>query len=114
MAKIILENMEFYAFHGCYAEERKIGCTYRVSVELTLDLDAACRSDQLSDTINYETVYQLVKCEMEQPSNLIEHVAFRIKQSLLAAFPTLEGVTVTLTKLAPPLGGKIESAKVVI
>ncbi len=114
MAKIILENMEFYAFHGCYAEERKIGCTYRVSVEMTLDLDAAGRSDQLNDTINYESVYQLVKCEMEQPSNLIEHVAFRIKWALLAAFPQLEGVTVSLTKVAPPLGGKIESAKVVI
>lgn len=114
MAKIVLENMEFYAFHGCYAEERVVGATFLVTLEMEADLEAASRSDNLCDTINYEAVYQIVKSEMQQPSNLIEHVTYRIKHAVCTAFPQLTAVSVSVSKLAPPLGGKIDRATVVV
>lgn len=114
MAKILLENMEFYAFHGCYAEERAIGATFVVTLEMETDMEAAGHSDDLRDTINYETAYNVVKAEMAKPSNLIEHVAYRIKRAVRAAFPQLTAVSVSVSKLAPPLGGKIDRATVVV
>ncbi len=114
MAKIVLENMEFYAFHGCYAEERVVGATFLVTLEMEANLTAATHSDNLCDTINYEAVYQIVKTEMQQPSNLIEHVAHRIKCAVSAAFPQLSAVSVSVSKLAPPLGGKIDRTMVKI
>ncbi|MGN0186943.1 MAG: dihydroneopterin aldolase [Paludibacteraceae bacterium] len=114
MAKIVLKNMEFYAYHGCYAAERNIGGTYLVSVTIDTDLTTACHSDSVCDTINYETVYQIVKKEMQQPSNLIEHVAYRIRATLLAEFDAIDSVVVEISKLAPPLGGKTECAMVII
>lgn len=114
MAKIVLKNMEFYAYHGCYAAERNIGGTYLVSVSIDADLTAACNSDSVDDTINYESVYQIVSNEMRQPSNLIEHVAYRIRQALLTEFESIENVTIEISKLAPPLGGKTECAIVVV
>ena len=84
--------MEFYAYHGCYAAERNIGGTYLVSVSIDADLTAACNSDSVDDTINYESVYQIVSNEMRQPSNLIEHVAYRIRQALLTEFESIEKI----------------------
>ena len=106
--------MEFYAFHGCYAEERVVGTTFLVTLEMDADLEAASHNDNLCDTINYEAVYQIVKAEMQQSSNLIEHVAYRIKHAVCTAFPQLAAVSVSVSKLAPPLGGKIDRATVVI
>lgn len=106
--------MEFYAYHGCYAAERNIGGTYLVSVAIDADLAAAGHSDSVDDTINYESVYQIVKSEMQQPSNLIEHVAYRIRNALLSEFDGIDSVSVEISKLAPPLGGKTECAIVVI
>ncbi len=114
MAKIILENMEFYAFHGCYAEERTIGATFLVTLEMEADLEVASHSDDLRHTINYETAYNVVKAEMAQPSNLIEHVAYRIKRAIGSTFAGLTSITVKVSKLAPPLGGKIDRATVIL
>ena len=106
--------MEFYAFHGCYAEERVVGATFLVTLEMEANLETASHNDNLCDTINYEAVYQIVKAEMQQSSNLIEHVAYRIKHAVCTAFPQLAAVSVSVSKLAPPLGGKIDRATVVI
>lgn len=114
MAKIILENMEFYAFHGCYAAERTIGATYSVTIEIEADCEAAGHTDNLCDTIDCEAAYNVVKAEMEQPSNLIEHVAYRIKRAITAAFDRAERVTVTVSKIAPPIGGPIARTTVIV
>lgn len=112
--QIALNEMEFYAYHGYYAEERQIGTTFLVSVTLDVDFSAAERSDELTDTLNYELVYNVVRQEMETPSKLLEHVAYRLREALTTHFPTVTHASVTVTKLNPPLGGKVKSASVTI
>ena len=53
MAIINLENMEFWSYHGCFEEERRIGTKYVISVSLAVDMQQAMASDNLHDTINY-------------------------------------------------------------
>lgn len=102
--------MEFFAYHGVFGEERKVGCKYLVTITLNTDLSKAGESDNLADTINYENIYAIIKKEMETNSNLIEHVAKRIITSVKRIFPQILTVNLKIAKLNPPIGGQIESA----
>lgn len=114
MSTIKLENMEFYAYHGCMEHEKKIGNTFFVTVAMELDTEKAGKSDNLNDTLSYQEVYDVVKKEMEIPANLIEHVSQRIIDSLMNKFTMVNSFTVKLSKLAPPLGGKVDRATIEI
>ena len=74
MSRIALENMSFYAHHGCFEEEQVIGTRFRLDVTYETDTARAQQSDDISDTVSYLDVYQTVKREMLKPSHLLEHV----------------------------------------
>lgn len=104
---ICLEGAEFKAYHGCYDLEKKVGNHFTVDVRIEAETgDAAC-TDDVTRTINYLTVYQIVEREMRQPSNIIENVALRIIDALYASFSGVQHVEVRVSKIAPPLGGKV-------
>ena len=65
MSEITLENMEFHAYHGCLEHENTLGNTFLVTLSMQFDTTAAEKTDQLSDTLNYKLVYDVVKAEME-------------------------------------------------
>ncbi len=106
MSKITLKNMEFHAYHGCLEHEKLNGNTFLVTLSLEIDTSAAEQSDRLEDTLNYKLVYDVVKEEMDKPSNLIENVAYRIKKAVLTRFPEIKKLKLKLCKLNPPVGGK--------
>jgi 7,8-dihydroneopterin aldolase/epimerase/oxygenase len=108
MSRITLENMEFHAFHGCLEHERMLGNTFIVSVSMELETALAGKTDALEDTLNYQLVYDAVKAQIDIPSKLIEHVGQRILDSVLTDFPQIQVLEVTLSKLNPPLGGKVD------
>ena len=114
MASIRLEDMRFYAYHGCFEEERAIGTHFRVDATLTVDTTKAQQSDDLDDTVNYLSVYQTVKAEMEKPSKLLENVVERIAATILSLYPAVEKVSVKVSKLNPPLGGQLGAVSVEI
>ncbi len=109
---IEIEGMEFYAFHGYYPSERQIGNRFVVSLSIKTDCSISGKSDRLEDALNYQEVYNLVKKEMNTPSNLLEHVCTRILDALYASFPCIEQATVKLSKINPPMGGRIEKVSV--
>lgn len=112
MAVIELKNMEFHAHHGCWDFEKEQGNRFIVSLEMELDTTRAECSDDLTDTLNYQAVYDVVKREMEIPSNLIEHVGRRIYNAVKNSFPQIERLQITLSKTNPPLGGTVECVSV--
>ena len=57
------------------------------------------------DTVNYAEVYALIRQQMEQPVNLLEHLAHRITQGLYAQFPQIQAVKLSVTKVTPPISG---------
>lgn len=114
MAKIRLEKMDFYAFHGCFAEEQAIGTHFCVDMELEVDTSKSQITDKLDDTVNYLSVYQTVKHQMAIPSKLLENVCERIANTVLDKFEGVEGLTVKVSKLNPPLGGKLAAVSVEI
>jgi dihydroneopterin aldolase len=75
---------------------------------MEVDTSAAERSDQLKDTVNYQSVFQLVKKEMETPSKLLEHVGRRILDRVKQEFSEVVHARIKIRKLNPPLGGKMD------
>ena len=106
--------MKFHAYHGCLDFEKRDGNTFLVNLILELNTEKAEISDKLEDTLNYQEVYDVVKREMEIPSNLIEHAARRILDALIENFPQILHLNLRLFKLNPPLGGDVESVSVVM
>jgi dihydroneopterin aldolase len=109
MNKIFLEGLDFFSYHGCFKEEQQIGTHFIVDVEITGNFSQAEISDDLNNTVNYQTAYNLIKEEMAKPSKLIENVARRIVNKLFLSFPQMAEITLKISKLNPPLGGKIKN-----
>ncbi|MDE5787261.1 MAG: dihydroneopterin aldolase [Bacteroidaceae bacterium] len=103
--KIFLNNIQLRAQHGVMPQEQTVGAQFLVSVEAETNANEAVDSDELRDTVSYADMADIVKAEMAIPARLLEHAAGRIARHLLNRFPTLTGVTVRLTKLAPPITG---------
>jgi dihydroneopterin aldolase len=107
MSLIKLEGMEFFSYHGCFKEEQVIGTKFLVDLSIEADVNDAAIHDDLHLTINYLSVYQLIKKQMEIKSKLLENVANRILDELYKEFPSVIKAEVKVSKLNPPLGGKL-------
>ena len=107
MGLIAIEGMQFYAHHGYYHEEQKLGGHYQVDVYVQMDLEPAAVRDELELTLNYEEVYALVREEMEERTKLIENVGHRVLDRLMAGHTQLSSAKVRITKLNPPLKGYV-------
>lgn len=110
--KVVLEGLEFHAYHGIYPEERSSGNKFEVDISVNTSFDESAFHDDLSGTINYEEIYLIVKNEMEKPSKLLEPVAHSIAQKILDSFATAMKAEVTISKFNPPIGGVCRRAKV--
>lgn len=76
---------------------------------VSLDIDSEVSSeallhDRLSGTISYADIIERVRQEMSVPSALLEHLAHRVGQRLLADFPAIHSLTVRIDKESPPCG----------
>lgn len=101
-----------YAYHGCLEEEASIGQEYCVDVYMETDFTEAAKTDELEKTIDYCEVFEIVKKEMAVRSKLIEHVARRIKETLLKEISRLDNVSVKVTKFNPPMNGNVQRVSV--
>lgn len=115
MDTITLKGMAFYAYHGVMREETALGQRFRIDVELKLDLEAAGKTDSLSDTVNYAKVYDIVRTIAEESQyKLIEKLAGEINRALLSAFSQVESVKTTVHKPEAPIPGILEEAAVTL
>ena len=114
MDRIVLEGVAFIGRHGVLEKERRIGRRFAVDLELELDLAEAGRTDNLQDTFDYSHAHAIARQVIEgKPVNLLETLAAKIADRLLAEHPKLEAVSVKVSK-HPPLEGSVKLAAVLI
>ena len=106
--------MEFYGYVGCFDEEQKIGGRFSITIDMLCEIGDAVKNDDLSQTINYQEVYVIVKALMQQPCRLLESKAQNIRETLLQRYPQIEQIKVAVSKLSPTLatGGKMAAVTV--
>ncbi len=114
MGKIKLNNIRVHAWHGCLKEESIIGSDYRVDLEVSSNLSKPADSDDLSDTVDYVHLNNIVKEEMNIKSKLLEHVAKRILDRTFLEIPLIHSAEVSVSKINPPIGGDVESVSVIL
>ncbi|MBK7029590.1 MAG: dihydroneopterin aldolase [Bacteroidales bacterium] len=116
MGLIQIEGMEFFAYHGCFKEERVIGTRFIVDIAIEADTKEAEVTDDLKKTVNYQSVYKIIKAEMAEKSHLLEHVGRRIIRSIHTYHPEARHIKVKIMKLNPALaeGGKIKHVSVTL
>lgn len=112
MGVIYVNDIEVYAYHGCLEEEAKIGGLYSVDVVFHTDVKSAAKYDDLSLTVDYVEVSRIVNQEMAIRAKLIETVGYRILHALQNRFPDADQIKMKLTKLAPPIPGKVKSVSI--
>ena len=114
MGIIRLKNMQFYGFHGVDESEKKLGGRFEVDVELNLSLNSSCFSDDLEDTIDYESIYKIVEsCVKRDKFYLIEALANSIAKDILNNHD-LESILVRVRKPNAPLNGVLDTVEVEI
>lgn len=113
-SSISLKDIKVYAYHGCLNEEAQIGSWYRVDLTIWADLHSSIESDELSDTIDYVRLNQIVVQQMAIRAKLLENVAGRILQVIKTEFQQIKQVEIEVAKINPPLGGDVAQVSVKI
>ena len=107
---VFLKNVRFRAFHGVLPQERLVGGYFLLNLRVGYPIEKGMESDEVEDTLNYAALFDLVRQEMNKPSQLLEHVAGRIVKTIMEAFPAVTSVDLELTKLNPPMGADSDGA----
>lgn len=113
MDEIQLHGLRLVGTHGVLAEEQTRAQPFEVDLTLTVDLRAASTSDALDDTIDYgEVVGVVAGIFQSEHYALLERLAGRVAEVLLALDQRIAGVTVDVRKLRPPVPHDLVSAGV--
>ena len=100
---ITLDSLRFYAYHGAEPQEDIVSAWYTVDITIKTDATDAILNDNLSGTINYAKVAEIIKQQMQIRSALLEHAAGRIANALLTEFSAINSLTVKVCKENPPV-----------
>ena len=65
MDRLTLHGMKFYSHSGLHSFEKDVGQLFEIDVDCLVDLDKACHTDHLSDTVDYPHLFSIVKDIME-------------------------------------------------
>lgn len=109
---IYLEGVKFFSHHGVEPQETIVGANFIIDLKLRTDFTYAAQKDELEGTVSYADIHAAVKEEMKIPSKLLEHVCERIGQRLFSDFPTIQEITIRLSKENPPMGSDCKNVGV--
>lgn len=113
MTEIKINNAKFFAYHGVLDYEKMYGNEFEVDILMECDLNELGTSDDLSKTVNYLEVYQLIeKIIKENKFHLIETLNLKICNEILLFYRIVNSVKVSIRKPNAPLG-IIDSVEIV-
>lgn len=112
---IKIENLEIYAYHGVFQEEKEKGQLFYINATLFGDLKKAGVSDCLVDSTHYgEVCLQMKKSMTEKSYDLIERAAEKTIEDVLLHFPLVKAITLELRKPHAPIPMKFSSVSVTL
>jgi 7,8-dihydroneopterin aldolase/epimerase/oxygenase len=113
--RIFINGLSLHAYHGVMPYEAKVGQTFTIDLEIEIDLAAAARSDKVLDTVSYDKVVDCAsKAFCAQKFRLIEAAAGRVADAVLAAFPRVLTVKVTIHKPHAPIAATFSDVGVTL
>jgi dihydroneopterin aldolase len=107
--KIEIAGLVLFARHGVNEAEQQLGQRFILDIELDVDLAAAAKSDRIADTVDYGEVTAVTEAAFrDKHFYLIEASAAHVAGAILAHFPRVQAVTVTVKKPSAPVPAVID------
>ena len=115
MDKIILSNLGFYAYHGVLEAEKVLGQKFFIDAELLLDTKEAGKSDDLTKSVSYADVYEIIKDITENKRfDLIEALAETIAKEVVDSHSMIQSIMVRVKKPEAPVSGNFDIFNILI
>jgi dihydroneopterin aldolase len=112
---IFVKGLVIHARHGVMDHETEVGQRFVVDLELYSDLTESSRSDHLSDTVSYANVVTTAVAAFKNTNyKLLERAAGAVADAILATFPRIRSVKVTVHKPHAPIAAIFEDVGVVL
>jgi dihydroneopterin aldolase len=112
---IFINGLALHAYHGVMPHEAKVGQSFAIDLELDIDLAEAARTDKVVDTVSYDKVVDCASAAFcTQRFRLIEAAAGRVADAVLAAFPRVRSVRVTIHKPHAPIAATFNDVGVTL
>lgn len=99
---ITLSRLRFHAYHGLYPEELKTGNEFEVDLSAAYHAPAEIIT-AIEDTVNYVSLYEIIKKAMQIPRHLLETLAKEIAEQIHELYPQITSITISIQKLHPPV-----------
>ena len=112
---IFIKGLVIHARHGVMDHETEVGQRFVIDLELFSDLSEPSRSDHLADTVSYANVVTTAVAAFKNVNyKLLERAAGAVADAILAAFPRIRAVKVTVHKPHAPIAAIFEDVGVVL
>jgi dihydroneopterin aldolase len=113
--RISLKGIWGFGYHGVFDHEAKNGQDFFVDLDISLNLSQASRTDDLADTIDYAALSDLVVEEITgERVQLIERLAGRIADRIMAKYSEIDRIEVTVHKPKAPVSSEVADISVTI
>jgi dihydroneopterin aldolase len=112
---IFINGLVLHAYHGVMPHEGKVGQPFILDLVLDIDLADAAKSDKLADTISYDTVVHVISRTFTgKRYRLVEAAAGVVADAVLANFPRVTSLRVTVRKPHAPIAAVFTDVGVTI
>lgn len=109
MDKILIKGLKLFAYHGVNPEEKENGQDFIFDIELYVNMNKACHSDNVEDTVSYAKVVKTVRRVFTaQKYDLLERCAEVTVQAILDEYSEVLRVDLTLKKPQAPVKAEFE------
>ena len=113
--KIIIKNLEVFAYHGVFGFEKQKGQTFYISAVIYTDTQKAGLNDNLDDTVSYADICEKIHDFNEKNAfDLIETAAEKLAVYLLNGYEKIAGIDIEISKPYAPVKEKVENLAVKI
>lgn len=113
MDKIYLKDIEIFANHGVFQEEKNLGQKFILSLELSLDIKECAKTCDLTKSVHYgELCHRVIDIFQEECCDLIETVVDKVATFILDNYKIVKSVKVNLKKPWAPIGRHLDYAAV--
>jgi dihydroneopterin aldolase len=112
---IFIKGVSVHAHHGVLDYEGVVGQRFVIDIELTADIAVASHSDRLGDTVSYANVVAVAIAAFKDVNyKLLERAAGAVADAVLAQFPKVTAIKVTVHKPHAPIAAIFDDVGVVI
>jgi 7,8-dihydroneopterin aldolase/epimerase/oxygenase len=112
---IFITGLVLHARHGVMEHETEVGQRFVIDLELTTDLSESSHTDRLVDTVSYSNVVATATAAFKDANyKLLERAAGAVAEAILAAFPRVSTVKVTVHKPHAPIAAIFDDVGIVL